>query len=74
MDLNDDIVYRCLRLGPLHQRHPGRSRSLVRHHDRLHGRPPWVEFLPFLDWVQGVPMISRDHVPSVVRPLLRPHV
>jgi hypothetical protein len=36
MDLNDDVVYRCLRLGPLDQRHPGRSRSLVRHHDRLH--------------------------------------
>ena len=25
MNLNDDVVYRCLRLGPLHQRHPGRS-------------------------------------------------
>jgi hypothetical protein len=36
MNLNDDIVYRCLLLGPLHQRHPGHSRSLVRHHDRLH--------------------------------------
>src|SRR5215813_4276119 len=36
MNLNDDVVYRGLRLGPLHQRHPGRSRSLVRHHDRLH--------------------------------------
>src|SRR5262249_26142000 len=28
---------RPLRLGPLYQLHPGRSRSLVRHHDRLHG-------------------------------------
>jgi hypothetical protein len=37
MNLNDDVVYRCLRLGPLHQRHAGRSRSLGRHHDRLHG-------------------------------------
>jgi hypothetical protein len=36
MDLNDNVVYRCLRLGPLHQLHPGRSRSLVRYHDRLH--------------------------------------
>jgi hypothetical protein len=36
MNLNDDIVYRCLRLGPLHQRHAGRSRSFVRHNDRLH--------------------------------------
>src|SRR6266702_7366955 len=37
MNLNDDVVYRCRRLGPLHQLHPGRSRSLVRHHYRLHG-------------------------------------
>ena len=43
MNLNDDIVYRCLRLGPLHQRHPGPSRSLVRHHDRLHPAPPCIQ-------------------------------
>jgi len=36
MNLNDDVVYRCLRLGPLHQRHPGRSRGLIRHHNRPH--------------------------------------
>src|SRR5207248_7570424 len=36
MNLNDDVVYRCRGLGPLHQRHPRCSRSLVRHHDRLH--------------------------------------
>src|SRR5262245_22604647 len=36
MNLNDNVVYRCLRVGPLHQLHPGRSRSLVRHNDRLH--------------------------------------
>src|SRR3954451_16778875 len=36
MNLNDDVVYRCRRLGPLHQPHPGRSRSLVRYHDRFH--------------------------------------
>src|SRR5206468_1526808 len=36
MNLNDDIVYRCLGLGPLHQRHPGGTRRLVRHNDRLH--------------------------------------
>src|SRR5436305_12767033 len=40
MNLNNDVVYRCLRLGPLHQLHPGRSRSLIRHHDRLHRPPP----------------------------------
>ena len=37
MNLNDEVVYRWLRLGPLHQLHPGRSRSLVRHNDCLHG-------------------------------------
>jgi hypothetical protein len=40
MNLNDDVVYRCLRVGPLHQGHPGRSRSLACHHDRLHRPPP----------------------------------
>src|SRR5262247_2971713 len=38
MNPNDDVVYRCWRLGPLHQLHPGRSRSLVRHNDCLHGK------------------------------------
>ena len=36
MNLNDDVVYRCLRLGPLDERHPGGSRSPVRYDDRLH--------------------------------------
>jgi hypothetical protein len=36
MNLNDDVVYRCLRFGPLCQLHPGRSRGPVRHHDNLH--------------------------------------
>src|SRR5262249_52414044 len=36
MNLNDDVVYRCRRLGPLGQLHPGRSRSLIRYHDCLH--------------------------------------
>jgi hypothetical protein len=36
MNLNDDVVYRRLRLGPLGQRHPGRSGGLVRHYDRFH--------------------------------------
>jgi hypothetical protein len=40
MNLNDDVVYRCRRLGPLHQLHPGRSRGLVRHNDCLHRPPP----------------------------------
>jgi hypothetical protein len=44
MNPNDDIVDRGVRLGPLHQLHPGRSRSLVRHHDRLR-RPPLCQVL-----------------------------
>src|SRR5215472_4262978 len=40
MNLNDDVVYGCLRLGLLHELHPGRSRSLVRYHDCLHHLPP----------------------------------
>jgi hypothetical protein len=31
-----DIVYGGFRLGPLDERHPGRTRSLIRHHDRFH--------------------------------------
>src|SRR5258707_10356489 len=49
MNLNNDIaVVRAreagerppLRLGPLHQLHPGLSRGLIRHHNRLHPAPP----------------------------------
>jgi hypothetical protein len=36
MNLNDDVVYGGLRLGPLHQLYSGRSRGLVRHDDCLH--------------------------------------
>src|SRR3954452_24583800 len=36
MNLNDDVVYRCLRLGPLHQLRPSCSRSPIRHNDCLH--------------------------------------
>jgi hypothetical protein len=36
MNLNDDVAYRRLRLGPFRRLHPCRSGSLVRHHDRLH--------------------------------------
>jgi hypothetical protein len=36
MNLNDNVVYRCVRFGPLHQLHPGRPRSLVRHNNCLH--------------------------------------
>src|SRR4051794_18100067 len=45
MNSNNHVVYRRLRLGPLHQLHPGPSRSLIRHHKRLHRSPPCVEFL-----------------------------
>src|SRR5215475_11192881 len=40
MNLNNDVVYCRLRLGPLHQLRPGRSRSPIRHHNRLHRSPP----------------------------------
>jgi hypothetical protein len=46
MNLNNDVVYRRFRLGPLHQRHPGRSRSLIRHHNRLHQAPPCIQSSP----------------------------
>jgi hypothetical protein len=42
MNLNENVVYRCLWLGPLHQLHPGGSCGLVRYHDRLHHLPPDV--------------------------------
>jgi hypothetical protein len=49
MNLNDDLVYRRFRLGPLPQRHPGRSRGLVRHHNRLHPAPPYALIRPLAD-------------------------
>ena len=42
MNLNDDIVDRCLRLGKLRQLHSGRSRRPVRHNDCLHRPPAYV--------------------------------
>src|ERR1700757_2661004 len=45
MNLNNDIVYRRLRLAPRHQLHPGRPRSLIRRHNCLHKSPPCVELL-----------------------------
>src|SRR5262249_40080807 len=52
MNLNDDVVYRWLRLGPLHELHPGRSRSLLRHDDCLHRPPPCVESSPAMQPIQ----------------------
>jgi hypothetical protein len=45
MNLNDDVVDRCLRLGPFHEPHPGGSRSLVRYDDCLHRPPPCVWYV-----------------------------
>src|SRR5689334_10801789 len=45
MNLNNDVVYRRPRLGPLHQLHPGRSRSLICYDNRLHRSPSCVEVL-----------------------------
>jgi len=43
MNLNDDVVYRSLRRGPLHELHPSRSRGLVLDNDRFHCPPLCVE-------------------------------
>src|SRR5215471_6508211 len=68
MNLNNDIAVvrareagerRPLRLGPLHQLHPGRSRSPVRHHDRLHRPPPCVVKLG-----QRVPLSNLSRAPK----------
>src|SRR5499427_1571287 len=68
MNLNNDIAVirareagerRPLRLGPLHQLHPGRSRSLIRHHDRLHRSPPCVVKLG-----QRVPLSNLSRPPK----------
>jgi hypothetical protein len=54
MNLNNDIAVvrareagerRPLRLGPVHQLHPGRSRSLIRHYNRLHRSPSGVDLI-----------------------------
>jgi hypothetical protein len=39
MNLNNDIVYCCLWLGPLCQFHPGCSGSLVGYNYRFHNTP-----------------------------------
>jgi hypothetical protein len=65
MNLNDDIVYRCLRLGPLHQLHTGRSRGLFRRHDRLH-RPPSCEALRINYNIDG--LAGEYTFPTLQRP------
>src|SRR5262249_1971062 len=42
MNLNDDVVYCCLRLEAVRQRHRAASPGLDRHHNRLNLRPPCV--------------------------------
>ena len=46
INLNNDLIYRRLRVGSLQQLHPGGSRSLIRRYDRIHRLPPCVECLP----------------------------
>jgi hypothetical protein len=53
MNLNDDVVYRCLRLGPLGQLHPGRTRSLIRYYDCLHDNFSSVIYL-FAGYVPAI--------------------
>src|SRR5689334_16135871 len=47
MNLNNDLVDRRFRLGPLRKRHTRGSRSLVRDHNRLHPAPHRFAFSPF---------------------------
>jgi hypothetical protein len=42
MNLNDNVVYRCLRLGSIGQLHPGRSCCLVGYNYCFHGKSPWL--------------------------------
>src|SRR5215813_2457382 len=62
MNLDNDIAviparetgeHRPLRLGPLYQLHPGRSRSLVHHHDRLHWNCLLGHFVSLVEMLQG---------------------
>jgi hypothetical protein len=59
MDLNNDVVDRRLRLGPLHQLHPGRSSSLISHYNRPHRSPPSVEFLSVdsIAFISGIALL-----------------
>jgi hypothetical protein len=59
MNLNDNLVYRRFRLGPLHQRHPSRSRELVRHHNRLHPAPPNAVIRALVDFLSLGPVLRR---------------
>jgi hypothetical protein len=60
MNLNNDVVYRRLRFGPLHQLHPGSTRRLVRYHDCLHGNFSSV-INSLLGMLQRWKMCSTSH-------------
>ncbi len=62
--LHQHVVDRRLGLGPLGQCHPGRSRGLVRHHDRLHPAPPRIRSSP--------PCRRREHLDYFVHHAIRP--
>jgi hypothetical protein len=61
MNLNHDVVYRWLRLGPFHQLHPGRSRSLLRHHDCLHDDFLLGSFVSSVEMLQRWKARSTSH-------------
>jgi hypothetical protein len=65
MNLNDDVVYRCRRLGSLHQLHPGRSRSLVRHNDCLHGKGETIR----LEMTVNYFLLDHDAISCFGQPL-----
>jgi hypothetical protein len=62
MNLNNDVVYRRLRLGPLHQLYRGRSRSLIRRHNRLHRSP--VSFIGIVSLVICLFALNVSYLPS----------
>jgi hypothetical protein len=69
MNLNHHVVYRYLRLGPLHQLHPGRSRSLVRHNDCLHDNFLLRSFVSLVSGKPAMitkvnPLVTMDRAPS----------
>jgi len=59
MNLNNDVVYCGLRLGPLNEFRPRSSRSLIRYYNRLHRSPPSVTFLSLnsIAFISGIELI-----------------
>src|SRR5262252_155838 len=77
MNLDNDIPVirareagerRTLRPWPLYQLHPGRSRSLVHHHDRLHGNCLLVHPRTSMRWNSAISAATLNSVPGEIPP------